>query len=189
MRDKWLRFDTVVAACALLMSTITAGAMIYQTRVIADQFSASTWPYLSVETTYNPNDVEIDLVNNGAGPALIRSAQLIVDGEPVSGWGDLLAAFARGGTAHKTGASLSMGSVDASTAVRAAETHQLFSIKASPAVIERVRRHTVTLAFCYCSIGDRCWTLRNDIGSNALSIPHPAASCKIGASISSPLTL
>ncbi|HLI95470.1 MAG TPA: hypothetical protein VKT72_05195 [Candidatus Baltobacteraceae bacterium] len=35
-----LRFDTVVAACALLMSSVTAGAMVYQTRVLQDQCAA-----------------------------------------------------------------------------------------------------------------------------------------------------
>ncbi len=110
MRDRWLKFDTVVAICALLMSTLTAGAMVYQTRVIADQFSASTWPYLSVDTTYNPNNVEISLVNDGAGP----------------------------------------------------------------------------LDLCYCSIGERCWTLHTTIGSAALSIPQAAASCGAGAAIGTP---
>ena len=29
MKDSLLKFDTIVAACALLMSSVTAGAMVY----------------------------------------------------------------------------------------------------------------------------------------------------------------
>lgn len=36
-----LRFDTVVASIALLISCITAGAVVYQTRVLQDEYSAS----------------------------------------------------------------------------------------------------------------------------------------------------
>ena len=95
----------------------------------------------------------------------------------------------RGLKLKRGAASVRMASVDASTAVRPGETHSLFTIKASPNVIALARRHTVTLNFCYCSIGDRCWTLRNNVGSNDLSVPQSAAFCKIGASINSPLTI
>gem|GEM_PF-3745766 len=81
-----LRFDTVVAACALLMSSVTAGAMVYQTRVLQDQFSATVWPYLSVNMFYGTHNLELHLTNQGVGPALVRSAQLVVDGKPMLGW-------------------------------------------------------------------------------------------------------
>src|SRR5579884_1412004 len=122
-----LRFDTIVAACALLMSAITAGAMVYQTRVLQDEFSATVWPYLAVSDYYGKDSFAIRLVNEGVGPALIRSAQIFVDGKPVSGWDDrffttLLGQKIR--TLH--GSTLSDRSIDASTAVRAGEDVLLF---------------------------------------------------------------
>src|SRR5579863_2155170 len=86
MNDRAFRLDFFIAIAALLVSALTAATLIYQTRVIGHQFAASTWPYLSVSTTLDPQAISLDLANDGLGPALIRSAQLTVDGRPLPSW-------------------------------------------------------------------------------------------------------
>ncbi|MBV9973505.1 MAG: hypothetical protein JO135_09250 [Candidatus Eremiobacteraeota bacterium] len=80
----------MIAVCALLISAVAAGASVYQTRVISqqnrlisEQFGATTWPYLSFANAYSANFVEVDLRNNGVGPAIIRSAEITLDGKAV----------------------------------------------------------------------------------------------------------
>jgi len=48
MNEKAFRLDFFIAIAALLVSAISAIALIYQTRVIGDQYAATIWPYLSI---------------------------------------------------------------------------------------------------------------------------------------------
>jgi hypothetical protein len=182
-----LRFDTVVAVCALLASSVAAAAMVYQTRVIEQQFAATVWPYLSVDTDNTANSVMVRLTNDGAGPALIRSAQLVIDGKPVPGWTTLLEAVFKSdrlkGKHHATLSSQS-SSVDASATVRSGDSKVLFGLRATdPAIIAAARAHRVALNVCYCSINNSCWQLHDELGSGTPDIPKAIGACAIGPSI------
>lgn len=180
-----LRFDTIVAICALLISALTAGAMVYQTRVIEEQFSATVWPYLAVETTYNPTSIDMHLVNEGAGPALIRSARMSLDGRTVAGWGDVVRAVARDPKTAGSSATISSSSVDASVAIRPGETHGLLAVRsAKTRMIAALAKHRIALDFCYCSINEKCWRLHDDVGNGSQpAIPVPVGACAIGKTI------
>ncbi|HEV3153427.1 MAG TPA: hypothetical protein VGZ02_06475 [Candidatus Baltobacteraceae bacterium] len=186
MRDV-LKFDTMIAALALLMSSVTAGAMLYQTHVVEEQFAATVWPYLSVVTTFNPHSVKIQLVNDGAGPALIRSAQLYVDGAPAPGWGVLVNAVAKDLPRTKHGStSTSMSDLDASVAIRPGEEHTVVAVSSTNAtVMTAARKHRVTMHLCYCSINERCWKLDAYIGTNSVDVPQPIDRCTSRAQIAS----
>ena len=183
-----LRFDTIVASIALLMSCVTAGAMVYQTRVLQDAYSASVWPYLGVEQDFDTNYVRVQLVNQGVGPALIRSAQLVVDGKPLDGWNSAFFKTVFGdtfkGAKH---VQIADSSVDASTAIRAGDSMQLIAVKSpQPGVSQAALRHDVRLRFCYCSINGRCWTLDSSGRSNVPSVPVAVGACSQHYSISAP---
>jgi hypothetical protein len=180
-----LRFDTIVAICALLASSVAAGAMVYQTRVIEEQFSATVWPYLSVDVDNFESSVTIRLTNDGAGPALIRSARLLVDGKAVSGWNDLIALVVNDRSLQGKGrSSIQSSSIDASTAIRSGESKSLFSMQATNAqIIAAAKAHRVGLEFCYCSINNRCWQLSDTIGSKTPQLPRPVNACRLESSI------
>lgn len=183
MRDL-LRFDTIVAACALLMSTVTAGAMVYQTRVLQDQFSATVWPYLGVSMDYSPSFVDVHLINEGVGPALIRSAQLLVDGKPMTGWDRKFISTVFGRRIHGAKhVQATMGSVDASTAMRAGEDRTLLRIAAPSGIVRQALKHDITLKFCYCSINSRCWNLAASSQSARPAIPVMVPECSETSSI------
>lgn len=189
-----LRFDTVVAACALLMSTVTAGAMVYQTRVLQDQFAATVWPYLAVNTDYGRQSVSLRLVNEGVGPALIRSAQVSVDGKPFAGWDDRFLTTVFGELPPRSEKRRTMRladqSVDSSTAVRAGEERVLLGVSSTrPRLISTALRHDVVLDFCYCSINEKCWTLHASTKSAIPSIPQPVNACAQHRAIAAPLTV
>ncbi len=170
MNEKAFRLDFFIAIAALLISALTAGALVYQTRVIADQYAATIWPYLSVTGTFGPNGGTLDLENDGLGPALIESAQLSVDGKVVPTWNDFLqvlvyepeigAAVAHAAKTNKL--VISSGSIGPSSTIRPGESRQLLSISydlyVHPSVLSR---HTIALDFCYCSLNRSCWMLHS----------------------------
>lgn len=182
-----LRFDTIVASIALLMSCITAGAVVYQTRVLQDEYSASVWPYLSVEEDVDTNYVRIRLVNQGVGPALIRSAQLLLDKKPIDGWNKAFFSRIFSGTVkHGTHMQIGDSSVDSSTAIRAGDSMQIVAMKSSQvAVLQDVTKHDIELNFCYCSINGKCWTL-DAARSDAAAIPVAVNGCTEHHSINAP---
>lgn len=185
--ERLLRFETIVAICALLISAITGSAVVYQTHIIQNQYAATIWPYLNIDTNVtDPRHVELVLTNNGLGPALIRSAQLFVDGKHLPSWRDLALQIMR--DAKHGHASFGTSSINASTTLRPGETQQLFTVRlasdVSPAVL---KRHVVMLRFCYCSLNNACWSVQSVIGEVRGEYPQSVASCPIDAGISTPL--
>ncbi len=187
MNDRAFRFDLMIAVCALLISAIAAFASVMQTRALQDQYAAAIWPYLSVNSTFSPKGATIDLTNDGLGPALIRSAQLSLDGRPASGWGDVLRTIFTDPQLHMPKHSIGsaqMSSINASTTIRPGDTHRLIGITLSKGVpIQTLLRHKVAMDICYCSLNDRCWTLHSTPGRTSGEYPHTVSRCTIGASI------
>ncbi len=196
MTEKAFRLDFFIAIAALLISALTAGALVYQTRVIADQYAATIWPYLSVTGTFGPNGGTLDLENDGLGPALIESAQLSVDGKVVPNWNDYLdvlvsvpeiqAAVVHAAKTNKL--VISTGSIGPSSTIRPGESKQLLSmsydLNVPPAFLSR---HVIALDFCYCSLNHSCWTFHSTPSSTGQSAdtPVPIARCATAASIAS----
>lgn len=196
MNDRAFRLDFFVAIGALLVSALTAATLIYQTRVIGHQFAATTWPYLSISTTLDPQFISIEVANDGLGPALIRSAQLSVDGRPLSSWNDYFGTMAKeelavrqlfaraaalGNAGRPTPLTISAGSIGPSSTLRPGESHQLvkvaFSGQMPASVMQAFLRHRIALDFCYCSLEGTCWTLHGVPEENQPSEPQEVPSC------------
>jgi len=164
-----LRLDFLIALCALLVSAVTAIAVVYQTRVIANQFSAAVWPYVSFDATYSPTVAEVDVRNDGLGPAIVRGVKLTWDGKPQPSIEALFATIGR----HDAAA---MASIRA--ALRAGQTMRVTtSTPTAGMVIPANSQHTIVrvegallverfrpelsrfgLSLCYCSLTGSCWT-------------------------------
>lgn len=199
MNDRAFRLDFFVAIAAVLISALTAGTLWYQTRVIGDQFAATIWPYLSVGTTYDTNGETIYLVNDGVGPALIRSAQLSVDSRPVRSWNDYervlaedpstralwqrtyaVASVRSGGSAD-----ISTSSIGPSSTLRPGETKNVLKISFVANVsTQALTKHAVALDLCYCSLNGSCWTLHAMPG-RINPDPQPVSRCATSAAIQS----
>ena len=200
MESKALRFDLMIAVSALLISAVAAAASVYQTHVISQQnglisqqFGATTWPYLSFVNSYSPDFVEVDLRNNGVGPAIIRTAEITLDGRPVAPGktnssidsvieiavhqADLDASHARAlgkvrGRVRLITTTSSLGADD----VLPAGSNRVLVRADGPFITRRVvaMRGRVNIKLCYCSLVGRCWTKEL---AEAKSIPRDAASC------------
>ena len=199
MNDKAFRLDFFMAIAAVVISAVTAAALIYQTRVIGDEFAAAIWPYLSVGTTYNASGETIEVSNDGVGPALVRSAQLSVDGRQVRAWNDYLDAierdpelrglFIRAKAAVEAGsaanATITMSSISPSSTLRPGESRTLLKISLPFTVpLGAMARHALALDFCYCSLNGSCWTL-HAIPGQISPDPAPVSHCADRAAIQS----
>jgi hypothetical protein len=150
-----IRIDLVIAVCALLISSFATAATWWQSRVVAQQLSAQVWPYLSITTTYDPQYIAVDVVNDGLGPAIIRSVVLTVDGRA---YANPARAFRRvfkpeRGKFGTQTAGLSPGGV-----IRANGTTRLFRVTAPWAARQfAAAAPRVDLRVCYCSLLGNCW--------------------------------
>jgi hypothetical protein len=199
MNDRAFRLDFFIAIAAVLISAITAGTLFYQTRVIGDEFAATIWPYLSVGTTYVTGGETIEVANDGVGPALVRSAQLYVDGRKVRAWNDYLKALARDPELRKLflrahaavqagsagNATITMSSIGPSSTLRPGESRTLLKISLPFSVpLRAMVKHAVALDFCYCSLNGSCWTF-HAIPGQISQDPAPVSHCADRAAIQS----
>jgi hypothetical protein len=186
--EKAFRLDFVIAIAALLVSAASAFALIYQTRVIGQQYAATIWPYLSVNSTYSPNGVVIKVENDGLGPALIESAQLLIDAKPAPSWGTYVHDLESTPALLKHHRSISASSFGRATTIRPGDTNLLFGIAYKTPIDPRaLTAHTIGVRLCYCSINDSCWRLAATPGRDSRNVPQPVSSCTENSAISSDL--
>ena len=197
MNERAFRFDLLIAVCALLASSVVAIASVYQTKVFRDQYAATIWPYLALDDTTNVRgkntelftSAYLTLTNNGLGPALIRSADLSIDGKQQQTWADLRNLAER--EAHWDAKNLGhmhgqLASVNASTTIRPGDSRRIFGIEAGKGVpIAVLTKHNVTIDVCYCSLNDRCWVLDTKLEQNTPTFPQTVDRCTVGPHIDS----
>src|SRR5690348_18440803 len=99
-RRREIRWDAMAAIIASLvgfLALLVAGYTAYIERYIADiqtkQVQAQVWPWLVAGN--NDNERSIEVLNKGVGPAIVRSAQVFVDGKPQPDWQHVLKALGR----------------------------------------------------------------------------------------------
>ena len=167
-----IRLDLVIAVCALLVSAAATGASWWQSRVIADQLSAQVWPYLSIQTTYNPDGVALDVLNDGLGPAIVRSAVLTIDGKPVSNPADAVRLIFTNRKGRRMGSQLS--DIGPGVVIRASATQRVFRLIAPWAVPQfAAASKRVDFSVCYCSLLGNCW----QVAMSQTGDPVPVRTC------------
>jgi hypothetical protein len=199
VNDRAFRLDFFIAVAAVLVSALTAGTLIYQTRVIGDEFAATIWPYLSIDTTYDNSGETIELTNDGVGPALVRSAQLHVDGRAVRAWNDYVTVLSRdphlrriflqtraavlAGSAGR--ATMLMRSIGPTSTLRPGESDTLLKISLAGSVpTPLLTKHSLAIDLCYCSLNRSCWIL-HAIPSQISPDPQPVSRCASRAAVES----
>jgi hypothetical protein len=171
------RVDILIAICALLMSTLATAASWWQSRVVATQLSSQVWPYVAFSTTAGPDGLELDVTNEGLGPAVVRSVRLNVDGKPYPTFLGAERALLgpRAPLPHGSFATIGEGSV-----IRIGGNVRLVKID-NPSLVRGVlaQAKRIDLQVCYCSILGDCW-MRTMLGApdpvrvNACPVDGPA---------------
>ena len=160
-------------------------ATVYQTHVIAQQFSATVWPYVSFDDTTSPWSFEVDLRNDGLGPAIVRSVRITLDGKPQASLETLLArlsheepqslAAVRAALRAGTKVQITTSTPQAGLVVPANAQHVV--IRVQGAVLVRYvgpAFKRVGISLCYCSLTGTCWTQSHQTRDTE---PQAVASC------------
>lgn len=168
MNERRLSLDFTIALGALFISTVAAVATVYQTHVIARQFNATVWPYVSFDATNSPTLFELDLRNDGLGPAIVRSAKITWDDKAEPSLEAIFSLLARDPrTLAAIRRALRSGStiqVTTSTPTRglvipANTPHVLVRMNGAVLIKEfRPQFERLNVALCYCSLTGDCWT-------------------------------
>jgi len=165
-----LRFDLLIAVCALLISTLATGASWWQARVLQaqtvvlqEQLGAQVWPYVSVSVGIDSDTAQVTMANDGLGPAIMRSATASVDGVPKSNFIDIMHAIlgpnlvARRAPGEKLG--IRLNGASPGSVLRPGESTVAFSL-----ISKRYSRaflngyHRLRFRICYCAIvPGKCW--------------------------------
>lgn len=152
---------------------------VVQTRVFANQLSATVWPYLSFSVYEGDTTFRYTLDNDGLGPAILRSATLELDGKRYGSFRSFGYALMGGSAPHKSvlrSSSLSSGQV-----IRPGISSQVLGYE-GPRGREYAdaARKRAKVTVCYCSLLEQCWTLTSLEASRG---PAQVAHCPADASI------
>jgi hypothetical protein len=182
-------FDIALAISALAISVISLATAIHHGKVMeqlvatnAKQAQAAVWPYLALQATLEraeQSTFRMSLLNNGVGPAQVRTFEVLVDGVPVPNWRALRAACcAEVADVADTGltASSAIGAV-----LPANKDRVVFALQRMPqnerlfdAFVGSLKRLEVRA--CYCSVFDECFAI-STIASKREAVP----SCPVAA--------
>ncbi|HEY4442198.1 MAG TPA: hypothetical protein VGN14_17190 [Candidatus Elarobacter sp.] len=168
-----IRIDLVIALCALLVSACATAASFWQTHVVAQQLSSQVWPFLTISTTYDVDSVAVDISNDGLGPAIVRSAELTIDGTP---YADPLKAVLHlvSVPKHVRRISATYSGISPGSVIRVGGNVRFFRIVAPWFAQQYAQRsERVDLRLCYCSLLGNCWR----IAARQTEDPIPVSRC------------
>ncbi|WP_300527188.1 hypothetical protein [Maricaulis sp.] len=152
-------FSNAAALIAVLISVSALGVSIFEASTQRANQRAAVWPYVEIYANYSSDGYLLALENKGVGPARLRWARMLVDGEVISDLDAMV--LAELGEDEAFSYDL-YGATDPSGRVFSPrETGTLFTVPWE----ERTRRlinqlyGRIDIQACYCSIYDECWTV------------------------------
>ena len=169
-RRDWDGVAAIIAASVGLLALLVSA---YTAYIQHQQVRAQVWPYLLAGN--DDGNQAIYVYNKGVGPAIVKSAQIFIDGKPQTSWTHVLEAL--GLPTHGfTQSTLNPDVISPGEQVR------IIKIKDDDrwhafrdAAIPRM-----TLDICYCSTLDECWMYsdRHPVGYKAIAqLVHPVDRC------------
>ena len=155
-----------VGVPALVISLVVAWGTYVQATATQRMQQAAAWPFVAYYTSnFDAQDrhrIELTLVNNGVGPAVLGPIELRYKGQPMRDAETLLTSCCgyRSGQTVSFGTNAVPGSV-----LRPGERIEFFVMNDTGdnarivKALER-ERYAIDVRSCYCSIFDDCWTIR-----------------------------
>jgi hypothetical protein len=171
------RYETIIATLVGVSAVFVSAYTAYMQR---QQVRATVWPILEFTTSNEPS-LRFTVDNKGVGPAIVRHVMVSVDGEPVSGWNQLLEKMLGPGKHRFTQSTISRHVFAAGESMDVMVPQAENGAELKPETDRPLwgaldkRRQRVTIEICYCSTLSECWTLRS--GGNLESSTVEARSC------------
>ncbi|HEX5960420.1 MAG TPA: hypothetical protein VFY97_04140 [Rhodanobacteraceae bacterium] len=162
---RFLRWDALAAIVASLVGLLALAVAGYTAYIQRQQVSAQVWPYLLWANS--DNQTEYMWMNKGVGPAIVKSAQVLVDGKPQHNWAavmrSLLLEPINYGQSTFNGNVLSAGETLDWLKFMDHASFQRFR--------DAARRAKLDFKVCYCSTLGDCWVNDTTKGNGNVRIP------------------
>jgi hypothetical protein len=151
-RREW---DGVAAIIAAFVGLLALGVSAYTAYIQHQQVRAQVWPYL--EAGNDDGGQSINVYNKGVGPAIVKNAQVFIDGKPQTSWAHVLEAL--GVPPHNyVQSTLNPGVISVGEQVRVIGIKDEESWKAfRTGAVTRM-----TMDICFCSTLDECWLYHDE---------------------------
>lgn len=174
---KWDAVAAIIASLVGFLALLVAGYTAYIARYTANvqlkQVQAQVWPWLVAGN--NDSTQSLDVYNKGVGPAIVRSAQVFIDGKPQTDWAHVLVALGMP-PHHYTQSTLnpnvlSPGEVVPIIRFPGSDEWQQFRT----AAVDRM-----TMKVCFCSSLGECWMYadQHPVGYKSIAqLVRPIAQC------------
>ena len=168
----WDALAAVLAAGIGFLALVVSGYTAYIQR---QQVRAQVWPYLIAGN--DDGNQSVFVYNKGVGPAIVKSAQVFIDGKPQPDWAHVLAALGLPAKEYSQ-STLNPNVISAGEQVRVihlldGERWKIFRDAAAA---------RMTLDICYCSTLDECWMYsdHHPVGYKAIAqLVHPVDRCPL----------
>jgi hypothetical protein len=162
---KRLRPDLIVALLAVVIGVCTMFVYIYQARIMSRQMHATVWPYMEANFSYSTDEnpsLAIVISNKGVGPALVKTAYVIVDDRRYSDSKAKLDSL----ILNLTGMTDVLDSYTNLTTRVISPGEEIKFIEVTDtlkalALIKALSGHRVRTEICYCSVFEDCWKVES----------------------------
>lgn len=181
-----LNFDTVGSIAAIVIGACALFVAWDQAQIMRKQQHASVLPAVNIASGFSTEPeayvMTVTIRNDGIGPALIESASLVVDGEPVKDWPELRDRLLPPALHANFSSSLDsavgmLAAGEGSQAIRISWPHNDETEAGFEALKARVFSADSANTYfkvCYCSVFDRCWIT----GPENTSRPQKVKKCE-----------
>jgi hypothetical protein len=144
----------------------------YEARINREYQRISVWPRIQQSSSFIPGQPYLRVVSNvGVGPALIRSVQVSVDGEPRRTWPEIIQVLVGQPVRGHVYTSLKAGSV-----VLASKDINVLELppgEEAKLFWEQIGTPRVSIQICYSSLYGESW-----VSDSREPQPRPVASCQ-----------
>ena len=164
--SKWfngITTDRVVSFSAMFVSILTLITFVYQTRLMKVQSQLSVMPHLGVLTNSGPDPafLELELINQGVGPAIIEERIIYHDGKPYEM--ELVEFMRQRGNILDSLGVVSFASTNAGSVIPAGESIILFKIEGDDRKVVMAAEYLQSLdlgfEIIYRSIYNKRWRI------------------------------
>lgn len=175
-RRNW---DVYAAVIASLIGALALAVSAYTARVQRQQLRAQVWPRL--ELGFSGVELTFFAINAGTGPARVTAMRVIVDGAPVKNWTDVQnkTGFSGDERLRRSGFSHRVLPADKQFIIIKPDDNEPSRSKFRELLPGHA--HAISIAACYCSVLDECWTVGLDKDGSADTASAPQ-DCPIPAS-------
>ncbi|MEO1013953.1 MAG: hypothetical protein AAFX08_02080 [Pseudomonadota bacterium] len=185
MAQRGLNFETVGSIVAMVVGLSALFVAWDQAQIMRKQQHASVIPIVNVaggfSSAADENVMTISIQNDGIGPALVESAQLVVAGAAVSDWSDLSTRLLPDALRSRLDVSLSSAigvlaageRLDVLIARWPRDPALEAAFRSLQADVYSSMGKTTDFGVCYCSVFDKCWRTN----STGAARPIPVSAC------------